>query len=80
MKGMFFGTIPCLRGVVEMLFEDKKIEFVKLFKYFGIMLADPLKFKDHIDYLIKKVTPELKTIGKMRNYVGRGTALLLHQF
>ena len=37
----------------------------------------PLQFKPHVDYLVRKITPKLKTLSRIRGDVGKGTALYL---
>ena len=50
--------------ITHMLFNDEEIEFVDQFKYLGVILDGSLKFKPHVDYLVRKVTPKLRTLGQ----------------
>ena len=41
-------------------------------------MVDPrLKFSCHVDYLVRKIMPKLKSLGQVRNYVGVGTSIYL---
>ena len=66
-KCMFFVTTPRLKNLTgsQMLFNKEVIEIIDQFKYLGVVLDRPLKFKAHVDYLIKKVTPKLRRLGRI---------------
>ena len=61
----------------HMMFNEEQIDIVDQFKYLGVVLDGPLKFKPHVDYLVRKITPKVKTLSKIRGYVCKGTALYL---
>ncbi len=79
-QGDDFGTAPRLRttNTTRIVFNNERIGFVDQVKYLGVMLNGPLNFKAHADYLVRKVTPKLRTLCKIRSYIGSGTALYLY--
>ena len=59
--------------------DDEQVEFVKSFKYLGIMLDDNLTFSEHVTYLKKKTICKLKMLSKLRSLVGRDQCLQLYK-
>ena len=78
-KMMYFGTETRLHTVhTECInYEGGDVDVVKNFKYLGMMLDGKLKFDAHVDYMSRKIYPKLKTLGKVRCYIGMQTALTL---
>jgi len=45
-----------LRGnIILKCLDETEIERVKMMKYLGIIIDDKLRFKDHYDYMLKKI-------------------------
>ena len=78
-KIMFFGTNSKLSQIdsTTLVTANGNPDIVDQFKYPGIMLDPKLNFSAHANYVCKKVTPKLKTLGRNRCYIGRPTALYL---
>ena len=79
-KIMYFGTAnkTSKNSSSNLSLEVGSIEVVTSFKYLGIMLDTNLTFKPHVDYLLKKLYPKLKTLGRIRSYIGESMALYLY--
>ena len=79
-KIMYFGTTNKTNNIDSDKLETAQgeVEIVKTFKYLGIMLDTKLSFHNHVSYLIKRITPKLKTLGRIRCYIGTKTALYLY--
>ena len=59
-------------------FNPTDIEIVKKFKYLGVELDGRLKFDNHTEYICRQVNTRLKTLGRIRCYIGTNTALYLY--
>ena len=79
-KAMFFGTAPKLNTVsIEHIdFDQSKIDLVDKYKYLGLMLDCQLRFDKHVVYLQSKVFPKMKTLSRIRCYIGQKLALYLY--
>ena len=44
----------------------------------GIMLDSKLRFDKHVTYLQSKIYPKTRTLGRIRNQIGKGTSLYLY--
>ena len=77
---MYFGTTHKLNWVDtdKLEVDDGNVDIVKRFKYLGIMLDPKLSFAEHVNYLIKKITPKAKTLNRIRCHIGTKTALYLY--
>ena len=76
---MYFGTRAKVGDITNSTVQtcNGTVDVVKSFKYLGIMLDGGLKFDMHVDYMTKKIYPKLKTLGKVRSYIGVKTAITL---
>ena len=79
-KAMFFGTAPKLSNVSidHMEFESVQLDIVDKFEYLGMMLDCQLRCDKHVTYLQSKVCPKMKTLARIRCYIGKKTALHLY--
>ena len=79
-KAMFFGTAMKLKQVEEkqLIFNSTNIDIVESYKYLGIMLDGPLRFDKHVTYLQSRLFPKMKTLSRIRCYIGQKTALYLY--
>ncbi len=77
---MFFGTNSKINNLERTTIPtpSENLEIVHKFKYLGIMLDSRLKFNEHANYLSSKIYPKLKTLNRIRCYIGTGTALYLY--
>ena len=77
---MFFCTNHKLKDVnVDMMnFDGSEIKIVDSYKYLGVMLDSKLKFDKHVNYMYSKIYPKLKTIRRIRCYIGKRTAIYLY--
>ena len=79
-KAMFFGTGAKLKQIntTQMNFSGVNIDVVDCYKYLGIMLDSQLRFSKHVAYLQSKIWPKMKTLARVRCYIGKTTALYLY--
>jgi hypothetical protein len=52
---------------------NKNLERVQSIKYLGVMLDDQFKWKDHVNYLRKKLSSSSGIISKLRHFVDKAT-------
>lgn len=64
-------TLKCLDGT--------KIERVDVMKYLGIIIDDRLRFKDHCDYVLKKVGKKTSFLNRVGNYVSAYTRCIIYK-
>ena len=77
---MYFGTQHKLNQIdaESLVTEHGRVDIVKRFKYLGVTLDSKLSFSDHVTYLIKKIVPKLKTLGRIRCHIETNTAMYLY--
>ncbi len=79
-KLMFFGT-AAKTGAIQtnvLEFNGGSVYVVNEYKYLGMMLDCRLRFDKHAKYVRSKIIPKMKTLGKIRKFVNRSTALYLY--
>jgi len=54
-------TLKCLDGT--------EIEHVEIMKYLGIIIDDRLRFKDHCDYMLKKISKKTNFLNRIGNFI-----------
>ena len=81
MKIMMFGTNRELNNMTQthVYFGEESLEIVKKYKYLGVVLDRKLKFDEHVKYNHGKMYPKMKTLGRVRNLIGQGTAIYLYK-
>ena len=79
-KAMLFGPQPKLSVPVQndIVLQFYKINFVKELKYLSIILDHELSFVDHVNYLIYKVIPKVKTMTRIRILINKNLAIYLY--
>lgn len=48
-----------LKKNISVCVNNEKLEFLKNFKYLGVVLDDKLNFKTHVDYINKKIAKKI---------------------
>ncbi|KAJ8038236.1 hypothetical protein HOLleu_15600 [Holothuria leucospilota] len=56
------------RVPTEVIIKESVVESVSTYKYLGIVTDDQIAWHDHIDYLVKKVSPRLYCLRKLNNF------------
>ena len=57
--------------------EGQQIERVEMIKYLGVVIDDRLSFKEHCDYVLKKMSKKVNFLRRIRNRLDVNTLLLL---
>ena len=55
------------------------VEFVSSFKYLGIIIDNKLDFKEHVDYLEKKVRKKIGYLSRISKHLSLYTRLIIYQ-
>ena len=79
-KIMCFGMNHTLQMVmnVHVSHDSIEVEIVDKFKYLGIILNLYLRFDKHVTYLQSKVFPKMKTLSRIKCYIGQKLAIYLY--
>ncbi|KAM0724671.1 hypothetical protein ACS0PU_009055 [Formica fusca] len=64
-------TLKCLDGT--------EIERVEIMKYLGIIIDDRLRFKDHCDYMLKKIGKKTSFLNRIGNYISAYTRCIVYK-
>jgi len=64
-------TLKCLDGT--------EIERVERMKYLGIIIDDRLRFKDHCDYMLKKIGKKVSFLNRIGNYISAYTRCIIYK-
>lgn len=64
-------TVKCLDGT--------EIERVEIMKYLGIIIDDRLRFKDHCDYMLKKIGKKTSFLNRIGNYISAYTRCIIYK-
>lgn len=57
--------------------EGELVELVESYKYLGIVVDRKLKFKDHTDYICKKISKKLGFLYRVRKFLSTWTCVLI---
>ena len=63
---------------IDLSVDGQTIERVKKIKYLGVVIDDRLTFKDHCDYVVKKMSKKVNYLRRIRNRLDTKSALLLY--
>lgn len=63
---------------INFYFNNEKIETVKNFNYLGLILDSKLKWVDHIDHIIKKTSPYVFILKRLRKFLSRNTLYVFY--
>ena len=78
-KVMLFGPKKKVeRHELNIYFSGKKIEFVKHFKYLGVILDINLNWSMHVKSLVNKVTRAIGSIHRVRQYISHKNMINLY--
>lgn len=64
---------------IDLKIGNEKLERVTRMKYLGVVIDDQLTFKEHCEYLEKKIAKKVGFLSRIRNRVNRETSLLLYK-
>lgn len=83
-KGMFLGTANlanlCMDEFVNQVkIENDFINFVDEFKYLGIILDNKLTFKNHCDFIVKKISKKLGYLQRISCHLSPWSKLLVYK-
>ncbi len=80
-KVMMFGTNREVNNmsISSVKFGEESLEIVNKYKYLGVVLDGKLKFDQHVKYIHGKIYPKMKTLGRVHNQIGKGTAIYLYK-
>jgi len=69
-----------LRGDIILKCLDKtKIDRVKIMKYLGIIIDDKLRFKNHCDYMLKKIKKKTSSLNRIGNFISAYTRCIIYE-
>lgn len=69
-----------LRGnIVLKCLDGTEIERVEIIKYLGIIIDDKLRFKDHCDYMLKKIGKKTGFLNRIGNYISAYTRCIIYK-
>ena len=66
-----------LTSEYHLVIDDQEIERVQKMKYLGVIIDDRLSFKDHCEYITKKMSKKVNFLRRIRNRLDLDTALML---
>ena len=66
-------------GNIELTIQQQRIEKVCVMKYLGVMIGKNLNFKEHNQYIVKKVAKMVYFMGRMKRKLDKDTKLLLYK-
>lgn len=67
------------RNIVLKCLDGTKLERVESIKYLGIIIDDKLRFKDHCEYMLKKIGKKTSFLNRMGNYVSAYTRCVIYK-
>jgi len=69
-----------LRSNITSKYLDKtEIERVKIIKYLGIIIDDRLRFKDHCNYMLKKIDKKTSFLNRIGNFKSTYTRCIIYK-
>lgn len=69
-----------LKGnIVLKCLDGTEIERVEVIKYLGIIIDDKLRFKDHCDYMLKKIGKKTGFLNRIGNYISAYTRCIIYK-
>lgn len=82
-KSMIFGSPQILaknnNGNLKIDIQGETLEQVQTFKYLGLWFDSLLNWKQHTDYLAKKIAQRIGIQSRIRQYITKDTANMLYQ-
>jgi len=57
----------------------EQIERVEVMKYLDIIINDKLRFKDHCDYILKKIDKKISFLNRIGKYITMYTRCLIYK-
>ena len=77
---MAFGTAQKSANCVfpVMSYNNKEVELVETYKYLGIQLDSYLRFDKHVDFIKCQLYAEMKTRGRINQFIPNDIALSLY--
>lgn len=69
-----------LKGkIVLKCLDGTEIEHVEVIKYLGIIIDEKLRFKDHCDYMLKKIGKKTGFLNRIGNYISAYTRCIIYK-
>ena len=80
-KGMIFGTKKQLRRTVlpKLKMKNQELNYVKTYKYLGIILDQSLSYNPHINETIKLTSHKVYQLSIIRKYLTKNAAITIYK-
>ena len=69
-----YSWMECLNSI-----DGNTIEKVNKMKYLGVFIDDKLSFKDHLEFITKKISKKVYFMSKVRNKLDKETKIVLYK-
>jgi len=58
---------------------ETEIEHVEIMTYLGIIIDDRLRFKNHCNYILKKIGKKTSSLNRIDNFISAYTRCIIHK-
>jgi hypothetical protein len=63
---------------INLIIDNNRIEVVSNIKYLGIVLDNKLDFKEHVNYIIKKIARKVGVLSRLKNILSRRAKIMIY--
>ena len=77
-KAMLFHTSQRHIVTPDIFIDGNKIEFVKEFKFLGLVIDENLSFKQHVNFVSKKISKTIGILARLKNTLPVGVLLNIY--